>query len=194
MSEFVEGTNQVQFFAEWHSKIKSSLPHYDAFFGFSLGGVVLQQCFDLFKNAHKPLILFSVPSFSDGLLSERLDHVINLIKENSVIAAIHELNLYVFHPHSAPKHMAIQDIAQAASRLLHGLQFVRDTDSRHALKKFAVSYLHLIGEESLLVNSNNVEPPVSGELIMVPKSGMRILQNNVSYCMVPIIKFLEGAA
>ena len=56
LGNLVEGINQEIFFAEWHNKIKSLLYSYDAFFGFSLGGVILQQSFNLFEIENKPLI------------------------------------------------------------------------------------------------------------------------------------------
>jgi len=75
--------NSSQFFTEWKTKIKFQCSDCDVFFGFSLGGVILQKCISIFERENKPLVFFSVPSFCDQLLYERLDSVINLIKEKT---------------------------------------------------------------------------------------------------------------
>ncbi len=184
--------DHVEFIQNWKNKIQSLLHQYDAFFGFSLGGIILQQCFDLFEKKDKPLILFSVPSFSDELLTERLNQVVELIKHNQLAEAIAMKNKFVFHPYkfANPVVMPIYSV-KAALRLSYGLELVLQIDSREKLKKTSTQFLHLIGKESQLVNLQNIFMPLISHLIEVPNAGMRVLKDNLSYCMHPILNFLN---
>jgi len=194
LEEVNADTHRKDFFAGWHDKLQTLIPGYHAIFGFSLGGVILQHCLDLVEQENKPLVFISVPSFSDDLLSKRLDQVIRLIKENLMAVALHELNRYVFYPYEAPQHFNLNHPERAALRLSRGLQFVLEADSRPMLQKTRVTYLHLIGENSQLVNSGNVITSPNSQLVIIPRSGMRVLQNNLTDCMPPMIKFLEESA
>jgi hypothetical protein len=89
-------TERKNFFAEWYSRIELILSKYDAFFGFSLGGVIIQQCLPLFERQNKPVLFFSVPSFSDKMLSTRLREIINLIRQAKITEAINRKKLYVY--------------------------------------------------------------------------------------------------
>lgn len=191
LSDINENVNQKEFFDRWRHKLENQISNYDILCGFSLGGVILQQCLDLFEQNSKPLIFFSVPSFSDDLLTERLNHVIQLIKDKLLNNALHTLNRYVFYPHEAPLDIALNNANQAALRLSKGLQFVLDTDARPVLQKTSVKYLHLIGEKSQLVNRDNVLIPSQCQLAVIPRAGMRILQNSPADCIPLITKFLE---
>ncbi len=50
--------------------MKQEMSSYDAFFGFSFGGVILQQCFPLFEEMNKPIVLFSTPTWADDALQK----------------------------------------------------------------------------------------------------------------------------
>lgn len=193
LETLTKDTKRIDFFNSWEIKIKLLLDNYDAFFGLSLGGVILQKNFNLFKQRNKSLVLFSVPSFSDAPLLKKLDSVINLIREKSVIDGINELSRFVFYPFAIPKCSILNDcdLDQAALRLSYGLQFVKETDSRLALKETSINYLHLIGQESLLVNNKNVVAFSGCQLEIVPRAGMRVLQNNLDYCIAKITEYFK---
>src|SRR5690606_27144516 len=86
----------------WQDHLKKWLATYDAFLGFSFGGVILQQCFSLFANRKKPIILFSTPTFADRALQKKLGDVIALCKANRVNDALVSLYKEVFSPHDSP--------------------------------------------------------------------------------------------
>lgn len=176
----------------WQQKLAACLAEYDVFLGFSFGGVILQQCFSLFNTSHKPIILFSTPTFADSSLIQKLGKVITLCKEEKLQDALQALYLPVFHPHKIP-HASLQCLnqSQGCARLIYGLDRVLQTDSRQILDNNVVPHLHLIGEYSDLVNIHNVIAAPNGHLIRVPESGMRVLQDNPSYCQKIILETLS---
>lgn len=182
--------NDDEYFEKWNLKIESMINNYDIFFGFSLGGVILQKCLKLFSDTNKKLVLFSTPSFCDENLYQKLNEVIELINEKSVECGMEKLNEFVLHPYKSNSSAHFYDRDNTKKRLLLGLKYVRDADSRSFLKKSKINYLHFIGEESGLVNIHNVIKPVCCQLEIVPKAGMRVLQNNQKYCVDKINKFL----
>lgn len=185
--------SKEDFFKRWRKNLKDNLNSYDIFMGFSLGGAVIQQNFDLFSGLNKKIILFSTPSFADEFLSKRLGEVISLIEEKSLVTAIDKKNKYVFYPNLPPdQDYNISDQEKSAYRLLFGLRVVLDVDARLLLKNATVPYLHLIGRESKLVNHKNVYVSSVGQFVSVPSAGMRVLQDNLSYCRPLIINFIEG--
>lgn len=180
------------FFAQWQDQLTGLIHHYDAFIGFSLGGVVLQQCFFHLEKENKPVILFSAPSFCDKFLFDKLTGVKKLIEAKSLIDALKHMNQLVFYPNNPPQiEEKLAEPMHSAFRLSRGLQFVLETDSRPILEKTTLNYLHFVGEKSQLVNQNNVITPGKGELLVVPDSGMRVLKDNSTYCIDPTLKFLE---
>lgn len=183
-------SEENNFFSHWKFKIKSMLFKYDLFFGFSLGGVILQQCMELLLEINKKMVFFSVPSFCNKALYQKLNEVITLINEQSVESGIHQLNEFVLYPKVMHYPIQLHDRNNAKLRLSMGLKWVRDTDSRPLLKKTKVNYLHFIGEESALVDIKNVIKPDCCQLEIVPRSGMRVLQNNPQYCIDKIKNFL----
>lgn len=177
----------------WEKEIEKRLDHYDAFFGFAFGGVILEQCFALFADLKKTILLFSTPTFADQLLMERLGTVVHLCKKNQVIEAINYLYDQVFYPNKPPKQYsfsAMDNEAEAASRLILGLERVLMTDSTSILQESTVKHLHFIGEHSRLVNQANVVAPKKGTLLTVPGAGMRVLQDNPSFCRRVILEQL----
>jgi hypothetical protein len=100
--------------------------------------------------------------------------------------------LYVYSPYKI-SHLKkrVEDPKHAALRLRLGLQFILETDSRALLLATKLNYLHLIGEDSKLVNYHNVVVPIFAKLIIVPKAGMRVIQNNFLYCRDHINQFLK---
>ena len=180
------------YYLAWQHQMVNYFEQYEAFFGFSFGGVILQQCFPLFENKSRPIVLFSTPTFSDSVLNQKLGVVIELLKINQVELALSALYNDVFYPNQQPQsNWATLDQAKAAMRLIAGLTRVLDTDSSHVLKTTTVDHLHLIGERSNLINAQNVMSPKTGLLLTVPGAGMRVLQDNLSFCKEVIIERLH---
>lgn len=185
-------SNQA-YYQIWQDHLKKWLTNYDAFFGFSFGGVILQQCFSLFADSKKPIVLFSTPTFADHTLQKKLGDVIDFCKANRVNDALASLYKEVFSPHDAPLQvLAESSMVSAAERLIFGLQRVLDTDATSILQQTTVDHLHLIGECSNLVNKENVLTPRTGNLFIVPQAGMRVLQDNPSYCKKLILERLNS--
>ncbi|PJE08515.1 hypothetical protein [Legionella sp.] len=180
------------YYSSWQRELASRIANYDAFLGFSFGGVILQQCFNLFEGANKPIVLFSTPTFANESLQEKLGGVIDLCKKNRVIEALNTLYNDVFFPNKPPQiNYGIYDQELASRRLIFGLQRVLDTDSTQILNHATVDHLHLIGEFSNLVNVGNVIAPRVGLLAIVPQAGMRILQDNQAFCQKLICERLN---
>lgn len=153
--------------------------------------MILQQCFSLFNNTHKPIILFSTPTFADNALTEKLTKVIHLCQEDKLQEALIALYQPVFHPYKMPALNYSLNKTIAYERLIFGLSRVLQTDSRAILEHNKVKHLHLIGEYSNLVNKHNVIAPLNGRLLIVPKASMRVLQDNLPYCQGVILEALK---
>ena len=191
LEDFSSDENRVDFYNKWREKLTVLQPEYDAFIGFSLGGVILQENLDLLTD--KAVLLFSSPTFIDETLSNRLNAVIKLAREKSVFDAIREKNRYVFSPYPVPDYVInLTNDKIAADRLATGLEYVLGVDSRTKLQQTPTKVMHLIGEQSQLVNRDNVVAINNGGLVVVPNAGMRVLQNNPSYCVDAILPFLNG--
>lgn len=190
---FSVNTSNEVYYQLWQDHLKKWLANYDAFFGFSFGGVILQQCFSLFAHSKKPIVLFSTPTFADNTLQKKLGDVIALCKANRVNDALISLYKDVFSPYEAPLQVLPENsVMNAANRLIFGLQRVLDTDATAILEQTTVDHLHLIGECSTLVNKENVLAPRTGDLCIVPQAGMRVLQDNPSYCKKLILERLNS--
>ena len=186
-------TNQDNdaYYLAWQQQMLTYSERYDAFMGFSFGGVILQQCFSLFEQLHHPIVLFSTPTVADCALHQKLGRVIDLLKQNRVESALSALYGPVFYPGRQPR----QDWSklnnnEAAQRLIAGLTCVLSTDSSNIVKTTHVDHLHLIGECSNLINTQNVHPPKTGQLLRVPQAGMRVLQDNLSFCKKVLLEYL----
>jgi hypothetical protein len=191
-TELGSGEEDSHYFHQCQKWLKNKLPHYDAFFGFSFGGVILQQCFSLFEQLNKPIVLFSTPSFADTELKSKLEEVIHLCKADCIEDALVSLYKHVFYPNQqSPTRFDIKDKKDAARRMIFGLQKVLDTDSRAILQQTTVHYMHLIGDCSHLVNVRNVVVATSGRLVKVPAAGMRVLQDNPAFCEAVILEQLR---
>ena len=177
------------YYLAWQSHLASIINQFDAFMGFSFGGVILQQSFSLFEN--QPIILFSTPTFADTSLHQKLGEVIHLCEKNQLEQALNKLYAQVYYPNPQPScDWTTIDPSEAAQRLKTGLTRVLTTDSSHLVKTSNINLLHLIGEHSDLVNAQNVLSPKTGLLLTVPDAGMRVLQNNLAFCRNPILEKL----
>jgi hypothetical protein len=187
-----ENLSLERYYQHWGQKLTTYLPRFDAFWGFSFGGIILQHCFPVFSAAKKPVILCSTPSFIDESLGQKLARVITLCKEGNLSLAMDALYQTVYFPNDAPVSYSIKDPSRAMARLITGLQYVLDTDSRAILKNTDVDHLHLLGECSNLVNLANVCMPRTGKMLTVPGAGMRMLQDNPSFCEQVVWDYLRG--
>ncbi len=185
----VPGDAYFQHCQLWMKKV---IAQYDAFFGFSFGGVILQQCFPLLERVNKPVVLFSAPAFADDALQKKLGGVISLCKAKRIDDALTMLYQHVFYPNKMVQNsFELTNKDDAAARLVFGLQHVLDTNSRPILQRTTVEYLHFIGECSDLVNTKNVIVAKKGQLFLVPHAGMRVLQDNLAFCKQRILESLN---
>ncbi|MDR3504501.1 MAG: hypothetical protein P4L79_18185 [Legionella sp.] len=190
----MEELPNVAYYQLWEKKLATCINEYDAFFGFAFGGVIIQQCFSLFQPLNKPIILFSTPSFADSSLNHKLGLVVHLCQENKLDEALHALYEPVFYPNPMPPLSSTNlNRNQAYKRLIFGLNRVLQTDSRAILQNNQVPHLHLIGEYSNLVNSKNTIAAQNSQLVIVPHSSMRVLQDNPAYCQKIIWEVLSGS-
>ena len=190
----MEELPNTAYYQLWQQKLATCVNDYDAFFGFAFGGVILQQCFSLFHSQNKTIILFSAPSFADNSLNQKLGSVIRLCQEDKLEEALQTLYKPVFYPNPMPALLYTNmDRKQAYKRLIFGLNRVLQTDSRTVLGNCQVPHLHLMGEYSDLVNNKNVVAAQNGQLVIVPHSSMRVLQDNPSYCQKIILEVLSGS-
>lgn len=186
-----------------NNKLSEIIINYDVLIGFSLGGILIQNLFknysDLFikKNTYYniPIILFSTPSFIDQDLYNKLSTIINLAKDNLTKS----LDLYyelIFYPNkyinknNLSNTKNIINIENIKNRLIHGLNYVLNTDNKILIKKSFVKYIHLIGANSKLVNINNVIVNTHSILYEIPSSGMRVLQDNSQLSQQVINKYI----
>ena len=165
------------------TQLKAAVSDYDAFLGFSLGGVILQQHMDLFENQNKPLILFSTPAFADDVLTEKLTEVIRLCDALQVDEALRFLYQFVYHPKPyARTSFNLLNQEASAQRVSRGLRWVLDADNREILQTTTVSQVHLSGASSGLVMPHHLMTGNRGQLFSVPGAGMRVLEDNPLFC------------
>lgn len=187
-----ENSSDTEYYSLWEQQLLKTISQYDIYFGFSFGGVILQQCFSLFAPFNKPILLFSTPTFADDTLKQKLGQVIELCNKNKLDEALQSLYQHVYYPNkmSPMLHQNI-DQAEALNRMIFGLLKVLETDSTDKVTQSTVPHIHLIGELSHLVNKDNVLAPKSGRLITIPGAGMRVLQDNPTYCEQVILETLN---
>lgn len=183
--------DNMQYYQLWRERIASLLRHYDAFFGFALGGVILQQCLPLFKSNARTIVLFSSPTFIDDELRQKLKTVIALCQEKRLNEALLYLYQHVSYPGKLGHSFCIKDKATAAERLVSGLKRVLETDSSSVINSCNVPLIHFIGEESSLVKKKNILVPKDASLYVVPKAGMRVLEDNPGICQKIILEKLQ---
>lgn len=176
--------DNTHYYQDWQKTLSVNIHEYHACIGFSFGGVILQQCFSLFSDKNEmPIILFSTPSFADSLLNEKLTGVLRLA-ENKQLREANQLKInYVAYPNLTEEiRLSPLNKELGCARLVEGITRILTTDSREILEKSSVKYHHFIGENSYLVNQENVIAGKSGTVINVPHAGMRVLTDNPIYC------------
>ena len=177
-----------QFYQLWRERLARLIEQYDIFFGFSFGGVILQQCLPLFETHNKSIFLFSSPSVINVELRQKLQQVIMLCNKGQLTAALTLLYQYVDHPNQIKRIFSIDDEALATNRLVSGLERVLTTDCQPILQTTKVAFAHFLGQESGLVKRENVVAPDSAILYTVTGAGNRVLQDNPAFCQNIILK------
>lgn len=179
------------YYLKWKERLQQKV--YDAYLGFSFGGVILQQCFSILEPLKKPMLLFSTPTFTNEDLTSKLGKVIHLCKQQRVLEGVTSLYQYALFPNPLPEtSYTLANEAESGARLVHGLQKVLDTNSEEILWSTKIKYTHFIGEQSSLVNLSNVGVAVNGSLRVVPNAGMRVLQDNIDFCRPIILQQLRS--
>lgn len=184
--------DNLAFYKAWQGRLESWCEHYDAFMGFSYGGVIIQQCLNVFDKCKKPVVLFSSPSFADETLYQKLEHVVALCQNGQLTEALQSLYQWVYQSSAdITPLLKVDDHVEAVERVVSGLKRVMSTDSRPHIKQSSHPYIHFIGERSRLVTDSVVTCGPHGKIINVPSAGMRILKDNPEYCQPIILDYLS---
>jgi hypothetical protein len=178
----MENIPNEAYYALWAKELKKRIPQYAGFLGFSFGGVILQQCLHLIEDTSKPVILISAPTSVNPFLSEHLGEVVRLCHKNQFAAAMDYLYSRVYFPNNKPDRL-FEDLSipVASLRMIFGLSRVLATDSKHLVTQSAHPLIHLVGALSQLVSDVHVSASTKGKVVIVPRAGMRVLQDNPLY-------------
>lgn len=181
-----------RFFKLWQSKLSVIGNNYDAIIGFSFGGVILCQCLHLLVN--KKIILISTPTLPSKHLKFKLLAISNLLKVGKLFDALKLHNGYVFAPFSNPiikiDHDNKNNIA-GVTRLILGYDLLLHANLIECLTSSPVDTINLIGDLSELVTNHDVFFNYRHHIVIVPNSGMRVLQNNSDFCFNIIAKYIQ---
>lgn len=193
LTDALENPAQVNNYSLWKDRIKSYMNECVAFIGFSFGGVILRQCFDLFDEIKKKFILISVPEKIDQALLEKLNKIVVYAEQKNAELAMQEYTQSVFFSSkSVLRNVDLKENLMICRRLSVGLKAVLDISNSGPLISRNIKYLSLFGEMSNLVNVNHIEPSAGGRCVVVPNAGMRVLQDNPIFCQSIIMEELSG--
>jgi len=185
--------NVNSFYKTWTKKLKNSHVNYQGFLGFSLGGVILQKCIGMLRERDMPVVLFSTPSFVNNSLKDQLGNIMKKLENHEVESAVRELNKRVYYPNNPPKlNISKYNKNEVNHRLQEGFKLILNDQMKDSVNEEEVEYLHLVGEESVLVNSENVLQTGKGKVEYVPCAGMRVLRDNKDYCRKIIMEYLSN--
>ncbi|MBI2790691.1 MAG: hypothetical protein HYX61_01935 [Gammaproteobacteria bacterium] len=176
----------------WKHKIHSWVESYDAFLGFSLGAILLQDNLNQFANRNKIIILFSPPSIIDEILKNKLSNVLSASRRGQTKQAIEMLHQYVFlETHTDYEKVRLEPWSVIASRVEFGLGYVLEREIPNSLKECETPVYQLVGEESRLVTKNNVFMTPKSTLQVVPNAGNRILEDNPAFSQAIVKEWLH---
>lgn len=184
-------------FSQWLSKQQIDFMQwancFDAYLGFSLGGMLLVRLFSIF-DVERPLVLLSTPQSLKGGLCSKIDLLLMLLGQGWVSEASILKNYYVFAPESASTLVDLdsEQMQNAQDRLYQGLFFVKAL-AQQGLPELKPTFLSYYGSESLLVNSDNVYQTHRRNCIPVYQSGMRVLSQGSQQIHQDILHFLRSA-
>lgn len=176
----------------WKHKINSWVESYDAFLGFSLGAVLLQDNLNQFLNRNKVIILFSPPSVIDEILKKKLTTVLNASRAGQTKQAIEILHQYVFlETHMDYEKVRLEPWSVIANRVEFGLGYVLEHIIPNNLNECETPVYQLVGEQSRLVTKNNVFMTPKSILQVVPHAGNRILEDNPTFSQAIVKEWLH---
>lgn len=185
--------DNTQFYADWEKKLFELSSQFDCLVGFSLGGVIIQQSFPILAKLSKSpkIMIFSTPSFVNKNLKVRLEEVINLAQQNKLQEAHKTKMKYVLAPHQkAIESTPFTNPKLAKRRLISGLKRILSTSSHgQVTSPDSPTHVHFIGNNSILVNRDNVCVSPNGKLLNVPNAGMRVLEDNSKFCKEEIREY-----
>lgn len=191
LADAIVNPSQVTNYRLWRDRIKAQMNDCVAFIGFSFGGVILRHCFELFNQIKKTIILLSVPEKIDITLQEQLSKIIAYAEQGNADLAmkIHQQSIF-FPSQPTSEYIFPEEKSTMCKRLSVGLQAVLNINN-HCITH-PIKHLSLVGEKSKLVNINHIQPSVEGRCVIVPKAGMRVLQDNPLFCQSIIMDELHG--
>ncbi len=190
--ERFETSSFEDYTAYWKNKIAQAMDTYDAFIGFSLGGVLLQNSLDAFYNKNKTIILCSPPSKLDHTLNEKLSKILDASKAGRSIDAIGMLHQYVFDDANFDFEKIRQEPWQdITSRVQFGLGYVLNHRFEQAVIASKTRVFQLVGERSKLVTKDNVLLTPNSTLVIVPNAGNRVLEDNPAFSQAKIKEWLN---
>jgi hypothetical protein len=181
----IENPHKVTDYALWENRIKNQLHDCVAFIAFSFGGIILRQCFKLFNKLRKKIIFISVPEKIDLSLRDQLTKIIEYADKEEVDLAMQEHSKSVFFPSTPLVGKAdLRDKTLICKRLSIGLKAVLDEKNynQENLINNSIPYTTIVGDKSTLVNINHIESSMVRRCIVVPNAGMRVLQDNPTFC------------
>ena len=182
--------NHEVFVSYWQKRILNMANRYDYFIGFSLGGMLIKKC--LANNSIKPSLLFSTPTVIDKQLHKSLTAVISLLHQNRNKEAIYLHNKLVHAPYDSPEPMISEHkYPEVRQRLTQGLSYVLNMGNISVEKNRQKLMRQFVGESSALVTLSHIPMNEKACTFVVPKAGMRMLQNNPSFCQSHILEFLK---
>lgn len=190
--EHFENVSYEAYSTYWKQKIAKLVDRYDAFVGFSFGGLLLLNVLEQFANKNKSIIFICVPVMVDHILREKLNTVLSLCDENKTQEAINQLYSYVFqeaHQDYTSYNSASLDLA--SMRIKFGLSYLLNYKFEAYKLQNATSVLQLVGEHSKLVTKENILTTLNFASRIVPKAGQRILEDNPIFTQAVIKAWLH---
>ena len=192
----IKEIRRMSFLMQWQKRIELMIEKGTrTFIGFSFGAVILKHVLAHAPDDNLKLIMVSPPSPLKGLLHERLSLVRALCQKGQVLEALHQLYDDVYAPKNKPSNLFYElDLSTAQSRLIQGFNLLFDLECSSSLPICPNhKILSLIGAQSQLVTrAQGVASETNESVVTVPNAGMRVLENNLPFCLQTINSFLEG--
>ncbi len=176
----------------WTKLIEKWQTQFDVFVGFSLGAILLQSQLNQFLDNKKIIILVSPPAKLNSPLKDKLSNVLELVSQKKTDEALRVLQNYVSPSSSYKGAILNQDQdANVLTRLKFGLEFVLTHQFAKNSTKCETLIYQLVGEDSQLVTQENVLMTPRSICEIVPKAGMRVLEDNPGFSQAKIKEWLH---
>jgi hypothetical protein len=194
ISDFKEIHEYAMSFRELLSQSEASI-----IMGFSFGGSILQYFLHDPLLKEKKVIFVSVPTVISPGLYRKLSRIINFLEVDQMKDALDLLSFYVLNQdlgtHEGkivPEELEESRVATKKERLLKGFQFLLGHNRKYDIENSVVPILNLYGENSQLVNSNDMVSSVRMQNIKVPRAGMRVIADDIQFTSNTIKNFIRG--